>query len=100
MTVKEMLLAKLKELGADGLCRPAWCECKLEGFAEYCDGAVPLDCIPAKKMDCATYLRSREDGSPYCTEVDKCPYPDSKTDDCDWTGGVVWYKPIEIEEKK
>jgi hypothetical protein len=47
MTCRDIIIAELKRLGADGLlCNEHWCECKL---ANACNGL--LDCAPAKLIN-------------------------------------------------
>jgi hypothetical protein len=48
MTVHEILISKLKELGADGLCNTETdCGCGIDDLCP-CDVSL-LDCVPAKK---------------------------------------------------
>lgn len=49
MNVKEIIIAKLKELGADGLCSED-CGCSIDDFCPC--GEDCLDCVPAKKVKC------------------------------------------------
>lgn len=48
-TAKEILIAGLNAMGADGLCCP-WesCGCGLDDLCPCCEN--PLDCLPAKKI--------------------------------------------------
>jgi hypothetical protein len=74
MDVKDILIAKLKEMGADGLCdgddyEP--CGCIFEDFAP-CDGCGNiLRCVPAKN------------------HPEKCPDPEGK----------IWMEPMEDKKE-
>jgi hypothetical protein len=49
MTVKEIVIAALKEMGADGLCCPGECGCGLDDLMPCFDGACSV-CVPAKAV--------------------------------------------------
>jgi hypothetical protein len=50
MTVKDIVLAHLKSIGADGLCGDD-CGCGLKNLM-WCDEAAIRDCVPARHVEC------------------------------------------------
>jgi hypothetical protein len=66
MNVKEIVIEKLKEMGADGLCTSGECSCGLDDLMPCFDGSCSI-CVPAKKV----------------------PVPEDKQEDFD-----EWYVPL------
>ena len=50
MTIKEIITAHLKKVGATGLCRDG-CGCRLE-YLMPCAGSMDDDCVPAVERGC------------------------------------------------
>jgi hypothetical protein len=48
-TVKEIVIAALKEMGADGLCCPGECGCGLDDLMQCFDGSCSV-CVPAREV--------------------------------------------------
>ncbi len=67
-TVKEIVIAELKEMGADGLCCPSECGCGLDDLMPCFDGSCSV-CVPAKEVpvpdelqgDCDRYFEPMTD---------------------------------------
>jgi hypothetical protein len=52
MTVREIVIEKLKALGAEGLCNDDLeCGCEIEDLCP-CDSRVPMGCGPGRKVPC------------------------------------------------
>ena len=61
MTVREMLVRALEQLGADGLCHPhEGCGCSIDDLG-LCDAVNLRDCVAARRVDPPEWAESYED---------------------------------------